>query len=120
MPIHIFTEAERATLDTFLAEITHEDLITFFTLSEADQAQLPIDSAPYNRLGFALQLCTLAFYGLRTREAEAYPTGHRGKPRPERNAIWRPFGKRSAAPPMKPCAIYERIAPATLQQAVTT
>src|SRR6266850_2966968 len=63
MPIHIFTEAERATLDTFPAEITQEDLITFFTLSEADKAQLPIYSAPYNRLGFALQLCTLRFMG---------------------------------------------------------
>ena len=41
MPIHIFTEAERATLDTFPAEITHDDLITFFTLSEADREQLP-------------------------------------------------------------------------------
>ena len=41
MPIHIFTEAERAKLDTFPVEITHDDLITFLTLSEADKVQLP-------------------------------------------------------------------------------
>jgi Domain of unknown function (DUF4158) len=73
MPIHIFTEAERATLYTFPAEITHADLITFFTLSEADKAQLPIYSAPYNRLGFALQLCTLRFMGFVPEELRRIP-----------------------------------------------
>ena len=63
MPIHIFTETERTKLDTFPEEITHDDLITFFTLSEADREQLPFSSAPHNRLGFALQLCTLQFMG---------------------------------------------------------
>ena len=63
MPIQIFTEAERAKLDTFPEEITHNDLITFFTLSESDREQLPFFSAPHNRLGFALQLCTLRFMG---------------------------------------------------------
>ena len=64
MPIHIFTEAERTRLDAFPEEITHDDLITFFTLSEADREQLPFFSAPHNRLGFAIQLCTLRFMGL--------------------------------------------------------
>jgi TnpA family transposase len=73
MPIHIFTEAQRATLDTFPAEITHEDLITFFTLSEADKAQIPIYSAPHNRLGFALQLCTLRFMGFVPEELTRIP-----------------------------------------------
>lgn len=63
MPIHIFTEAERTRLDAFPEEITHDDLITFFTLSEAEREQLPFFSAPYNRLGFAIQLCTLRFMG---------------------------------------------------------
>ena len=73
MPIHIFTEAERAKLDTFPEEITHDDLVTFFTLSEADHAQLPIYSASYNRLGFALQLCTLRFMGFVPEELTRIP-----------------------------------------------
>jgi hypothetical protein len=73
MPIYIFTETERATLDTFPAEITHEDLITFFTLSEADKEQLLIYSSPYNHLGFALQLCTLRFMGFVPEELMRIP-----------------------------------------------
>jgi Domain of unknown function (DUF4158) len=42
-------------------------------LSEADKAQLPIYSAPSNRLGFALQLCTLRFMGLVPAELRRIP-----------------------------------------------
>lgn len=73
MPIHIFTEAERTRLDTFPEEITHEDLITFFTLSEDDRKQLPFSSAPHNRLGFAVQLCTLRFMGFVPEELTQIP-----------------------------------------------
>lgn len=47
----------------FPVELTHEDLIAYFTLSSADLAQLPITSAPQNRLGFALQLGALRYLG---------------------------------------------------------
>jgi len=63
MPIKYFTESERKRLDNFPAEIQHKDLVTFFTLSASDKKQIPIYSAPYNRLGFALQLCTIRFLG---------------------------------------------------------
>jgi hypothetical protein len=74
MPIHIFTEAERAKLDTFPEEITRDDLITFFTLTKADQQQLPRSSTPHNRLGFALQLCTLRFMGFVPEELTRIPS----------------------------------------------
>ena len=73
MPIQIFTEAERTKLDAFPEEITHDDLITFFTLSEADREQLPFFSAPHNRLGFAIQLCTLRFMGFVPEELPISP-----------------------------------------------
>ena len=63
MPIKYFTDSFRERLNNFPDEIQHPDLITFFTLSESDQDQIPIRSASYNRLGFALQLCTLRFMG---------------------------------------------------------
>jgi hypothetical protein len=73
MPIQIFTEAERTRLDAFPEEITHDDLIAFFTLTKADQRQLPRSSAPHNRLGFALQLCTLRFMGFVPEELTRIP-----------------------------------------------
>jgi hypothetical protein len=73
MPIHIFTEAERARLDAFPEEIAHDDLITFFTLSEADREQLPFSSAPHNRLGFVMQLCILRFMGFVPEELTRIP-----------------------------------------------
>jgi TnpA family transposase len=63
MPVQLFTEAERARRNRFPREIPPEDVLRFFTLSEADQTQIPVYSAAYNRLGFALQLCALRFMG---------------------------------------------------------
>jgi len=63
MPIQFFTDAERHRLNNFPLEIQYQDLAAFFTLSETDKAQIPIYSTAYNRLGFALQLCTLRFMG---------------------------------------------------------
>jgi hypothetical protein len=40
-----------------------EDLITFFTLSEEDHAQIPVHAGPHARLGFGLELCALRFMG---------------------------------------------------------
>jgi uncharacterized protein DUF4158 len=63
MPVQLFTEAERAQRDRFPEVITSEDLVIFFTLSARDRESIPRSSAPYNRLGYALQLCALRFMG---------------------------------------------------------
>ncbi len=63
MPVQFFTEAERARLNRFPATLDNSDLIAFFTLSEAEGEWIPVQSSPANRLGFALQLCTLRFMG---------------------------------------------------------
>jgi hypothetical protein len=63
MPIQLFNDSQRKRLDSFPPEIQYKDLINFFTLSESDLAQIPVYSAATNRLGFALQLCTLRFMG---------------------------------------------------------
>jgi TnpA family transposase len=63
MPVQLFTEAERARRNRFPEVIAYEDLVTFFTLTERDLGSIPRYSAPHNRLGYALQLCTLRFMG---------------------------------------------------------
>jgi hypothetical protein len=63
MPVQLFTEAERARRNRFPEVIAYDDLVTFFTLTERDRDSIPLYSAPHNRLGYALQLCTLRFMG---------------------------------------------------------
>lgn len=63
MPVTFLTFAERERLSRFPKEVPSDDIFTFFTLSERDMAQVPATSADYNRLGFALQLCTMRYLG---------------------------------------------------------
>lgn len=63
MPGKFLTSVERERLNKFPEEISSADIFAFFRLSECDIAQLPMKSKNYNRLGFALQLCTLRYLG---------------------------------------------------------
>lgn len=63
MPVAFLSETERARLSRFPDDVAPADLITFFTLSEADTEQVPKRTTAANRLGFALQLCTLRYLG---------------------------------------------------------
>src|SRR5689334_14179662 len=63
MPGQFLSSAEREGLERFPSEVSPADLIAFFTLSASDLAQVPVKAAPYNRLGFALQLCALRYLG---------------------------------------------------------
>ncbi len=75
MPGQFFTNAERERLERFPSEVAPADLITFFTLSESDFAQIPVKAAPQNRLGFALQLCALRYLGFAPDDLSQTPTG---------------------------------------------
>ena len=63
MPVQLLSAAERDRANRFPTALTYEDLVTFFTLSEADQEQIPVHAGPHARLGFALELCALRFMG---------------------------------------------------------
>src|SRR5262245_51874021 len=63
VPSGILSDAERARLDSFPAQILTGDIETHFTLSHADRRQVPTTASPANRLGFALQLGALRFLG---------------------------------------------------------
>jgi TnpA family transposase len=63
MPASFLTDAEREQLKRFPSEIPPEDLGAYFTLSDRDRSQVRRQRGGHNRLGFALQLCTLRYLG---------------------------------------------------------
>jgi hypothetical protein len=63
VPTGFLSDAERARLDSFPAQVLPGDIETHFTLSRADRRQVPTTASPANRLGFALQLGALRFLG---------------------------------------------------------
>ena len=63
MPTGFLTDVERARLSTYPEEISSEDLGRFFTLTSHDLDLVAQQRGDHNRLGFALQLCTLRYLG---------------------------------------------------------
>jgi len=63
MPGSFLTDTERERLRRFPSEVPPEDLGAFFTLSDRDLTQVRRQRGGPNRLGFALQLCTLRYLG---------------------------------------------------------
>lgn len=63
MAVVFLSEAERERLNAFPPDIPPEDMTRFFTLTDADRQQVPTKASSANRLGFALQLCTLRYLG---------------------------------------------------------
>ena len=62
-PKIIFTDSERERLNGFPADISTEDLISHYTLTEPDKNQIQSKRGDHNRLGFSLQLGTLRYLG---------------------------------------------------------
>jgi hypothetical protein len=64
MPTRFLSDAELAQLSGFPAEIADEDLVTYFTLVDADRCWLLDEHrGAANQLGLGLQLCTLPWLG---------------------------------------------------------
>ena len=63
MPGSFLTDTERERLRRFPSEVSPEDLGAYFTLSDRDRIQVRRQRGDSNRLGFALQLCTLRYLG---------------------------------------------------------
>jgi len=73
MPGTFFTNLERKRLDEFPQEISMEDIITFFTLSEEDILLVRKRRQAHNQLGFAIQLCTLRYLGFCPNDLNSIP-----------------------------------------------
>src|SRR6266567_6230820 len=63
MPIGFLTDADRDRLNRFPTDIAPTDLLTYFTLSEAELELIQAHRSDHNRLGFALQLVALKLLG---------------------------------------------------------
>jgi Domain of unknown function (DUF4158) len=63
MPGQLFNDAERKRLGGYPSHVPQEDLVTFYTLTKADKAQVNWCTDDASRLGFALQLGTLRHLG---------------------------------------------------------
>src|SRR5713101_8181578 len=55
--------AERERWQRFPETIPQDDLAVYFLLSADDQREVHRQREPFNRLGYALQLCTLRYLG---------------------------------------------------------
>lgn len=73
MPVSFLSEAERERFNSFPADLSTEDLIAFFTLSENDLQQIPKTASATNRLGFALRLLLLRFLGFQLPDVSKIP-----------------------------------------------
>jgi hypothetical protein len=63
MPTRWLTESEQNRLTRFPAKVPENDVATFFTLTKSDWSALSNLRGDGNRLGFALQLCSLCYLG---------------------------------------------------------
>jgi len=63
MPGQFLTTIERERLSRIPEDISKADLASFFTLTDSDLSAIPVQSAGYNRLGFALQIGALRYMG---------------------------------------------------------
>ena len=73
MPISFLTAAERERWQRFPDTIPQDDLVGYFLLSEADTREVHRQREPPNRLGYALQLCTLRYLGFVPTDFQAMP-----------------------------------------------
>lgn len=73
MPVSFLSEAERERFNSFPAELSFDDLIAYFTLSESDFRQVPKTTTGSNRLGFALRILLLRFLGFHLPDLTSVP-----------------------------------------------
>ena len=73
MPVSFLSETERVRFSSFPADLSDDDLIAYFTLSDSDLKQIPTTSTPPNQIGFALQLLLLRFLGFYLPELKSLP-----------------------------------------------
>ena len=63
MPVNILNDVDKERFNLFPKYIQEEDVSKFFTLSESDKKEIKKQRGNHNKLGFALQICTLRFLG---------------------------------------------------------
>lgn len=73
MPVSYLSDAERLRFNSFPVNVSGSDVITYFTLSDLDQNEIPKTTSAANRLGFALRMLLLRFLGFHLEDLTKTP-----------------------------------------------
>ena len=73
MSSSFLSAAERERWQRFPETIPQDDLAVYFLLSEDDEREVNRQREPFNRLGYALQLCALRYLGFVPTDFKATP-----------------------------------------------